>query len=150
MSIGEYCSRDIVIVNKTDSIQVAIELMRSEHVGSVVVVEHSHDDTAIPVGILTDRDIVVEVLAEGIDLHTVTVGDIMSFDLMVVNESVDFMTVIKMMRDNGVRRAPVVNDGGGLVGILSVDDVLDILAEQMMDLAKLISKEQRREQVKTV
>lgn len=149
MSIGEYCTRDVVIVNKSDSIQETLGLMRSEHVGAVVVVEHLHD-TVVPVGILTDRDIVVEVFAEGVDLHTVTVGDIMSFDLTVVNESVDFMTVIKTMRDNGVRRAPVVNDAGDLVGIITVDDLLDILAEEMMDLSKLISKEQRREQVKTV
>lgn len=99
---------------------------------------------------LTDRDIVIEVLAKNVDLNAVTINDVMSFDLMTVNESVDLMTAIKTMRNKGVRRAPVVNDNGALVGILSVDDVLDLLAEQMMDLAKLISKEQYREQAKTV
>ncbi len=149
MSIGEYCNRDVVIINKTDSIEQAIGLMRSEYVGSVVVVEQI-DDSVVPVGMLTDRDIVIEVFAENIDLQTVNVGDIMSSDLVVVNESVDLMEAIKMMRSKGVRRTPVVNDQGALVGILSVDDVLDLLAEQMMDLAKLISNEQRREQTKTV
>jgi len=100
--------------------------------------------------VLTDRDIVIEVLAKNVDLNAVTINDVMSFDLMTVNESVDLMTAIKTMRNKGVRRAPVVNDNGALVGILSVDDVLDLLAEQMMDLAKLISKEQYREQAKTV
>lgn len=149
MSIGEYCTRDVVIVDKTDSIQEVIGLMRSEHVGAVVVVEHRHD-TVKPIGILTDRDIVIEVFAEDVKINTVTVGDIMSYDLTVVNESLDFITVIKTMRDKGVRRAPVVSDNGALVGIITVDDLLDILAEEMMDLAKLISKEQRREQIKTV
>ena len=149
MSIGEYCNRDVVIINKTDSIEQAIGLMRSEYVGSVVVVEQI-DDSVVPVGMLTDRDIVIEVFAENIDLQSVNVSDIMSSDLVVVNESVDLMEAIKMMRSKGVRRTPVVNDQGALVGILSVDDVLDLLAEQMMDLAKLISNEQRREQTKTV
>ncbi|MCK5479111.1 MAG: CBS domain-containing protein [Methylococcales bacterium] len=149
MSVGEYCNRDVVIVNKTDSVQEAIGLMRSEHVGTVVVVEQIND-SVVPVGVLTDRDVIVEVFAENVDLQSVNVGDVMSIDLVVVNESVDLMAAIKIMRSKGVRRIPVVNDDGALVGILSVDDVLDLLAEQMMDLAKLISKEQSREQAKTV
>lgn len=149
MSVGEYCNRDVVIVNKTDSVQEAIGLMRSEHVGTVVVVEKIND-SVVPVGVLTDRDVIVEVFAENVDLQSVNVGDVMSIDLVVVNESVDLMAAIKIMRSKGVRRIPVVNDDGALVGILSVDDVLDLLAEQMMDLAKLISKEQSREQAKTV
>lgn len=149
MSIGEYCIRDVVIVHKTDSIQEAVKLMRSHHVGAVIVVEEN-EDTVVPKGILTDRDVVIEVLAKNVDLNAVNVGDIMSSDLTLLNESVGLMSAIKIMRDKGVRRAPVVNDNNGLVGILTVDDVLDLLAEQMMDLAKLVSKEQRCEQLKTV
>jgi len=67
--------------------------------------------------VLTDRDIVIEVLAKNVDLNAVTINDVMSFDLMTVNESVDLMTAIKTMRNKGVRRAPVVNDNGALVGI---------------------------------
>ncbi len=149
MSIGEYCNRDVVIVNKTESVQEAISLMRSEHVGAVVVVDQIND-AIIPVGMLTDRDIVVEVLAENIDLQSVNISDVMSFDLLVLPESIDLMDAIKRMRSKGVRRTPIVNDGGALVGIISVDDLLDLLAEQMIDLAKLISKEQILEQEKTV
>ena len=148
MAVGEYCNRDVIIVYKTDSIQETIGLMRSEHVGSVVVVENTHD-IVVPIGMLTDRDIVIEILAENIALESVSVGDVMSLDLVVVNESIDLMDAVKVMRIKGVKRIPIVNDDGGLVGILSVDDVLDLLAEQMADLSKLISVEQNQEKTKT-
>ncbi len=147
MTVGEYCNRDVVIVSKTDTIQKTISLMRSEHVGTVVVVEKTNDNI-IPVGMLTDRDIVIEILAEDIRLESVNVGDVMSLDLVVVNEAIDLMDAIKVMRIRGVKRIPIVNNDGGLVGILAVDDVFELLAEQMMDLAKLTSVEQSQEKIK--
>lgn len=148
MAVGEYCNREVVIVSKMDTLQETIGLMRSEHVGTVVVVEKS-DGNIIPVGIVTDRDIVIEILAEEIKLESVNVGDIMSSELVVVNETVDLMDAVKIMRIKGVKRIPIVNNDGGLVGILAVDDVLELLAEQMMDLAKLSSVEQSQEITKT-
>ena len=147
MAVGEYCNREVVIVSKTDSIQETIGLMRSEHVGTVVVVEKT-DGNIIPVGMLTDRDIVIEILAEDIRLESVNVGDVMSLELVVVNEAVDLMDAVKIMHIKGVKRIPIVNNDGGLVGILAVDDVLELLAEQIMDLAKLASVEQNQEKMK--
>lgn len=149
MAVGEYCNRDVVVVYKTDTIQETVGLMRSEHVGTVVVVEKT-SGSVVPVGILTDRDIVIEILAENIALESVCVGDVMSLDLVIVNESVDLLDTIKVMRIKGVRRIPIVNNDGGLVGILTADDVLDLLAEQMADLAQLISVEQSQEKMKTI
>lgn len=140
MSAGEYCNRDVVIAETSASLRVAIDLMRSKHVGDVVVVGKENRSTK-PIGILTDRDIVVEMLAEDVDLDTVSIGDVMSFELVTVDEQTKLMDAIKLMRTKGVRRLPVVNREGGLVGILSADDILELLAEQLTDLTALIAKE---------
>ena len=103
MSAGEYCTRDVVVVEKTESVQTAVDLMRSHHVGDVVVVE-KRDDRSNPVGILTDRDIVLEILAEHVDLASVCIGDVMSSELHTVREDTKFLDAIKVMRRNGIRR----------------------------------------------
>ena len=144
MSIKEYCNREVVIVEKTESIRKAVELMRSYHVGDVIVVEKRNGGT-VPVGILTDRDIVIEILAEDVDLDKVSVGDVMSYELVTIDERIELMDAIKLMRSRGVRRAPVVDVEGSLVGIFTVDDVLALVAEQLVDIASLISKEQSKE-----
>ena len=118
--------------------------MRSHHVGDVVVVETTATG-AKPVGILTDRDIVLEILAEGVDLGTVSIGDVMSYELVTVREDTKLIDTIKLMRDKGVRRIPVVNQQGELEGLLSVDDILELLAEQLTDIVDLINKELNRE-----
>lgn len=144
MSAGEYCNRDVVIVLKTEPVREAIQLMRKHHVGDVVVVE-TLEDTMVPVGILTDRDIVLELLAEGVDLDAVSIGDVMSYELVTVTENTKLIDTVKIMRDKGVRRIPVINEAGGLEGLLSVDDLLELVAEQLADIVGLISKEQARE-----
>jgi CBS domain-containing protein len=118
--------------------------MRKHHVGDVVVTEESALGL-IPVGILTDRDIVLEILAEDVDPETVSIGDVMSFELTTVTEDSKLIDTIKLMRDKGVRRIPVVNQQGVLQGLLSVDDILELLAEQLTDIVNLIGKEQSRE-----
>jgi CBS domain-containing protein len=144
MSAGEYCNRDVIIVEKTESVHEAIRLMRNHHVGAAVVVERRNDSPA-PLGILTDRDIVMKVLAKDVDLDSVMVDDVMSYELVTVIEDTKLLDALKLMRSKGVRRLPVVNDQGGLEGILSVDDILELLAEQMGDIAALISHEIQHE-----
>ena len=144
MSAGEYCNREVVVVSKSEPVSEAINLMRTHHVGDVVVV----DSTAAgmnPVGILTDRDIVLEILAEDVDLETVSIGDVMSYQLVTVTEDTKLIDTIKLMRDKGVRRMPVVDQAGVLQGLLSIDDILELLAEQLSDIVSLIGKEQDRE-----
>lgn len=140
MSAGEYCNRDVVVVEKTESVREAINLMRNNHVGDVVVVE-MRENASVPVGILTDRDIVVEILAEDVDLSTVNVGDVMSYQLVTVTEDTKLLDAIKLMRMKGVRRLPVINESGELQGILSVDDLLELIVEQLSDIVGLVSKE---------
>jgi len=146
MLAGEYCNRDVVVVGKSESIIKAAKLMRQHHVGDVLVVEPRNGER-VPVGILTDRDIVVELVAEGEKLDDFVIHDVMSYKLITSNEEDDLMVTIKRMRINGVRRMPIVNQAGGLVGILSLDDILDVIAEQLMDVDQIIANEHDKEKV---
>jgi CBS domain-containing protein len=145
MSAGKFCNREVVFVEKSAAIPEVARLMREYHVGDLVVVEE-RAGKRVPVGIVTDRDVVIEVLAEGVDMQGVTVGDVMSFELVTAREHDDLFDTIKAMRAKAVRRVPVVDASGALVGILSVDDLLEIFAEHLADLAALVRREQKREQ----
>jgi CBS domain-containing protein len=145
MSVGQFCNRDTIIVSKEDSIVDAAKLMRQHHVGSLVVVEKD-GDVCKPIGIVTDRDLVVEVLAAEINPEDVSLGDIMSFELVTAYEQDGLNETLKHMRVKGVRRIPVVDTRGHLAGILSADDVLEILANELSELAKLANSEQQHEQ----
>jgi len=147
MGVGEVCNREVIIIDREDSIREAAGLMRKHHVGNVVVVEEKNEER-FPVGILTDRDIVLDLIALDVDINAVTVGDAMSFELITAREEDDVMETIKRMLHKGVRRIPVVNDRGGLEGILAVDDLIDLLSEQLTDLARLVMGGQQRESEK--
>jgi CBS domain-containing protein len=141
MPISEICNTEVVTTGRKASVQDAARLMREHHVGDVVVVDE-RDGERVPVGIVTDRDIVVEVVAKGVPMDTLTAGDIMSLDLVTAQENDGVYETIQMMRVKGVRRLPVVNLRGGLLGILSVDDVIGLLSDEMGEVAHLISHEQ--------
>ncbi len=144
MGLSEICNRSVVVTPAKTSVQEASRLMREHHVGSLVVVEDTSRGRR-PVGIVTDRDIVIEVVAAGVDPATVTVGEVMGPELVTARESDQPWDTIRVMREQGVRRIPVVGDDGLLVGIVTVDDLLEILAEQLDGLGKVISAEQKRE-----
>ncbi len=144
MSVGQFCNRDTIIVSKQDSIVDAAKLMRQHHVGSLVVAEKT-GDVCKPIGIITDRDLVVEVLAAQINPEDVPLGDIMSFELVTAYEQDGLYETLKHMRVKGVRRVPVIDSRGSLAGILAEDDVLEILARELSELAQLASSEQQRE-----
>jgi len=118
--------------------------MRTHHVGDLVVVDQ-REGRNHPVGIVTDRDIVVEVVAAGVSPDALKVGDIMGPEVATVRESEGLFEALRYMRDKGVRRMPVVDSSGALVGILTLDDLLGLLAEEMTELAKLVSHERQRE-----
>lgn len=144
MAIGEICNRDVVIVGRGESTLDAARLMRQHHVGDVLVVEERKGRKE-PVGIVTDRDLVVEIMAPGLDPAAITVGDIMGPDLVTVRESTGVFEAIQYMRTKGVRRLPVVDAHNGLVGILALDDLLELLSEELLALAKLVRLEQQKE-----
>jgi CBS domain-containing protein len=144
MSVGYYCKRSVVTASKQDSIATAAQLMRHHHVGCLVIVEETGAGNK-PVGVLTDRDLVVEILAAELTPDDVTVGDIMSFELLTAWETDSIWETLQRMRVKGVRRVPVVDDKGLLAGILSSDDLLEVLSEELSQLAKLSNREQQRE-----
>ena len=145
MNIGEGCNREVVIIRREEPILDAVKLMRSYHVGDVVVVDE-RDGQRFPVGILTDRDIVVELLADDVDLKAVTVGEVMGLELLTAREEDDIWDTVKRMRERGVRRIPVVNKHGGLEGILTEDDLIELLREFVNDLVSLVASEKRHEE----
>ncbi|MGZ5010684.1 MAG: CBS domain-containing protein [Methylobacter sp.] len=144
MSISEFCNREVVFATREMSLPEAAQLMREYHVGALVVVDEVNGKR-VPVGIVTDRDIVIEVISQSLDLNDFSVGDIMGPQLVSVQEKDGVFETIRLMRTKGIRRIPVVNQEGGLVGIISADDILDLLADEMAELAKVAPREQERE-----
>lgn len=147
MSIKELCKRELVTVGRDDTIFKAAELMRQNHVGDVLVVEKKHD-TTVALGIVTDRDVVVEIVAPGLDPKVITVGDIMLPHLACIEEERGVFDAIKLMTSKGIRRLPVVDSNGSLIGILTLDDLLLILAKEFFSIAMLLSNEQKNEFIK--
>ena len=147
MKTGELCNREVITASLDTSIEEAARLMRDHHVGSLVVVE-SRDGRTEPVGIITDRDIVIEVIAENVALDEVIVGDVMSFALLKVTEDESILETTQRMRARGVRRAPVIAKDGSLAGIIAIDDILQLLSEELLTVSRLMSREAEQEKQK--
>jgi CBS domain-containing protein len=143
MNIERVCKRDVTLAYEGERIQDIAKRMRERHVGSVIVV--SGEGSRAPVGVLTDRDIVVEVLAAGLDYRTVTVGEVMTREPATVREDDDIVDALRIMRTYGVRRLPVLSRSGTLAGIVAIDDLLEFFAGQVDDVVRAIGREQSQE-----
>lgn len=144
MTVSEICNREVRTIQRDGSVLEAAKLMRQHHVGALIVIDKVND-RAIPVGVITDRDLVVEVLATGLDKEAITVDDVMTQELFAVKENTAIHDAINFMRRKTIRRLPIINDNGELVGIITTDDVMEILSEEVLDLAKLIRYEHKKE-----
>ncbi len=144
MRVAEISTVNTVFCAGDETVQGAALLMRKHHVGDVVVVEQGNG-MRVPLGIITDRDIVVSVIALGLDPASLLVSDIMSDELLTANEDDDVNETIDRMRLRGIRRVPVVNVAGQLAGIVSVDDMLEFLAEEMGELSRISTHQQAHE-----
>ena len=144
MPVGEICNREVVVAERTTTIVEAARLMRRYHVGDLVVVDEVQG-RRVPVGMVTDRDLVVEVIAREQPFASCTVSAVMSATVVCVPETAGVIEAIQLMRSHGVRRVPVVDAGGALVGILAADDLLDLLAEELSALARIAPRGQERE-----
>jgi CBS domain-containing protein len=144
MQIGEVCTREVYIVRADEPLPVAVREMNNRHIGAVVVVE-SGGDVIRPVGITTDRDIVRGLVDRRADLSSLTVGDVMTKNPLTLLETSSVAQGIERLSARGVRRAPVVSEGGDLVGIVTFDDLLPVLAEELTALAKLVGTQATRE-----
>lgn len=144
MTVGTICNREVITVQRNASVLDAAMLMRKHHVGDVVVIE-AHKEKLTPIGMVTDRDIVIELVATELDCKVITTGDIMVANLSVIKESAGVFEAIKTMTSKGVRRLPVVSDQGELVGIVTLDDLLLLLAKEFGALSKLLTRELKNE-----
>ena len=125
----------------------AARLMRSNHIGDLVVVDAA--DTSVPVGMITDRDIVVEVIAQGLAPAQTPVESVMSTPVLTLREDDGFLHALDKMSARGVRRAPVLDRDGRLRGLIAVDDLVRLLARELAKVGALIAHEQATEVQKT-
>ncbi|HEX7080441.1 MAG TPA: CBS domain-containing protein [Gammaproteobacteria bacterium] len=144
MAVSSICSHNVATIGPDADVAEAAERMRKEHVGDLIVAEFKQA-RLVPLGIITDRDIVVAVVAKKVDPSTLTVGDVMSDRLLTVREDNGIDFALREMRRFGVRRVPVVGSEGELVGVLSIDDVVDHLATQLSHIGDIIRFGQRAE-----
>jgi len=144
MQLGEICTRNAVTVERRTPVQETARLMRSHHVGNVIVVDRSNKGLK-PVGIVTDRDIVVQVIAAGLDPAGLTAGDIMALDLITAPQDQNAFETVEQMQRNGVRRLPVVDNMGCLIGVIAADDLLELFAMQLTSLSKVSVSERKQE-----
>jgi CBS domain-containing protein len=144
LNAGAICTRTVTIAYPDMPLNEAARLMREHHVGCLVVVEPQSPEGRIVVGMLTDRDIVTGVVAADRDLHGLRVNDVMSKDLITAREQDSVLDVLAAMRRKRVRRIPVIGPHGMLIGIIAIDDVLELLAEEMQALASAVGATQRQ------
>jgi CBS domain-containing protein len=145
MTVGEVCKRSVVVAAKNETIVEAAKHMRASHVGDLVVVE-DRLGRRVPVGVITDRDIVVGAVAPNSGhFESLLVGDIMTPDVVTARETEPIEAALKKMEEHGIRRLPVVDGNGALVGIVTLDDALQVLTEQQIGLVKIVAQEQRHE-----
>jgi CBS domain-containing protein len=144
MLVNSICMLDVACCSPRTTALEAAHLMRKKHTGDLVVVDD--EDKPVPLGVITDRDIVVEVLGTGLDPATTTVGSLIQTPVVIANQGEDTSQALERMRSHGVRRLPVVSDGGRLVGIITVDDLLKRLAADANSLVEIVSREQSHEQ----
>ena len=144
-SIGEVCTRDVVTATRDTTVSAAALLMRKHHAGTLVVCDQLSSGSRFPAGIVTDRDIVVGVVAPGLRSDTITVADIMPSELFVAREKDSVEQSLELMRTKGVRRLPVVDDVGHLIGIVALDDLVTVLADELYDIVGVVVHGRSRE-----
>jgi len=146
VQLSEICVLDVVFCPRKTTILEAARLMRQHHTGDLIVVDEA-DDERTPAGIITDRDIVVDVLAKGLDPATTVVGNVMVHfsHLVVARDTDDAIEAAERMRTHGVRRLPVIDHAGLLVGVVTLDDLLQLLARNASLLADIVTKQQAQE-----
>ena len=145
MHVSRLYSRDVVTIAQSRSLREAAALMGEHHVGCLIVT----DDAAVnrrAIGIVTDRDLVVQAIAAGADPNETPVADVMTPQLARISEGADAHRALERMAELGVRRLAVTRDTGEILGVLSFDDLVDGMAVEMADLARIVRQERTREQ----
>jgi CBS domain-containing protein len=137
MSAGRICVREVDTAEVSESVQAAADRMNSRNVGTLLVLNPLQQ----PLGIVTDRDLAVRVVAKGKDAFSTTVGDVMTLFPKTIREDTPIEQAITVMRSGPYRRLPVVDHAGKLVGLLSIDDIFNLLAEEFREIGALLKAE---------
>ena len=140
MAVGRICVREVDLAEIDESAQVAAQRMHDRNVGTLIVANAQRK----AIGIVTDRDLAVRVVAKGRNPVETTVGEVMTTDLKTVEEQSSLEDALRVMRSGPFRRVPVTDSGGTLVGLLSVDDVLDLLRQEFNEIGQLLERESPR------
>ena len=144
LTAADLCTREIVVGTRTTSLTQAARLMGEHHVGCLVIVDE-RPAGRVPVGVITDRDLVTAVLAPDVDVHALRVEDVMNSEPVVVREQASLFDALAAMRAKGVRRVVVTDEQGLLQGLLALDDVIEVVAEQMQAVSKALASGRPRE-----
>lgn len=144
MKVGDYCKRAVVSIDGGTDIVEAAKLMRERHVGFLVVTREA-DDIRRPVGVVTDRDIVLQVTAREVDPHSVRTEDVMTRKPLIAGETEELGEVLQAMQMSGIRRVPVIDTRGALSGIFAIDDAIDLITGLLCNISGSIKSEQRQE-----
>lgn len=144
--VGSLCTREVVTATPDTPLLDVASLMRTHHVGDVVIVEQ-RGHRSHPIGIVTDRDIVLGGVVDAADrLRDLVAQDLITHELVTIREDDNIDLALDVMQDNGVRRVPVVDDDGALVGILSIDDLIECLGERLRQISGLFARGQENEE----
>lgn len=144
MLLKDVCTLDVVCCGAQTRVLAAARLMRTHHVGDLVVVEDTEGDR-VPLGVITDRDLVLEVLGDGVDPATATLGSLLQRPVVIAHEDEDTSVVVERMQTHGVRRVPVVDAHGAVVGIITLNDLLRVFVDEAAKLVQIMSRGQSHE-----
>lgn len=140
MTVGEICTRRVRVVEPNRPLAEAAREMCTHHIGALIVVEPG-DEKRLPIGILTDRDILLGQLARSADLFCLTVGDVMTRNPLAVTADMSTFSAIQALNAISVRRAPVLDGVGALVGIVTLDDLLPVICARVAAVGSLLGSQ---------
>lgn len=142
MNIGEICSREVYVARPSEPLAQAAREMCRRNVGTVVVVERQ-GELVRPIGIVTDRDIVRALVERAARIDELEIGNVMTWSPLALREDSEIGEAIEFLSESTIRRAPVISDTGDLIGIVSIDDLLPIISEELGALTRLIERQTR-------
>jgi CBS domain-containing protein len=140
MSVGRICVREVDIAEAEETAQVAAQRMHDRKVGALVILNKARE----PIGIITDRDLTVRVLSRGLDGVQTLLADVMTRSPKTVGEETAIEEAVRVMRRGVFRRLPVVDKSGKLAGLVTLDDILDLLTEEIREIGGILAQETPR------
>jgi signal-transduction protein with cAMP-binding, CBS, and nucleotidyltransferase domain len=141
MPIFDLCSKKPVTIQSHQSLREAAQVMKKKHVGTLIVADSKGES---PIGIVTDRDLVVKAMADG-NADNYTVKDVMTSKLVSAKRGIGVFEAIELMQKKGVRRLVVVDESDQLCGMISTDDLVPMLGQEITGIGKLYESQMKNE-----